>query len=112
MPTMEDVFEDIPELYPDTEDDSGDEEDKTDNAEAPDEIEEGDRIFMTKQSLSRPVPPPHNDFPKHLPKTPDLQNHSRNQYPRHFMTLRRSSPRSHLTNFQSANYGTMLLNLN
>jgi transposase InsO family protein len=47
MPTVEDVSEDIPELYPDTEDDSGDEEDDTDHAEAPDEIEEGDRVFMT-----------------------------------------------------------------
>jgi hypothetical protein len=47
MPTVEDVSEDIPELYLDTEDDSGDEEDETDNTEAPDEIEEGDRIFMT-----------------------------------------------------------------
>src|SRR5882762_7678214 len=47
MPTVEDVAEDIPELYPDTEDDFGDGEDETDNAEAPDEIEEGDRIFMT-----------------------------------------------------------------
>jgi hypothetical protein len=47
MYTVEDVSEDIPELYPDTEDDSGDEEDETDNTEALDEIEEGDRIFMT-----------------------------------------------------------------
>jgi len=45
MPTVEDVSEDIPELYPDTEDDSGDEEDDTDHAEAPDEIEEGDRVL-------------------------------------------------------------------
>jgi hypothetical protein len=44
---MEDVVEDIPELCLDTEDDSDDEEDETDNAEASDEIEEGDRIFMT-----------------------------------------------------------------
>jgi hypothetical protein len=44
---VEDVSEDIPELYPDTEDDSDDEEDQTDHAEALDEIEEGDRIFMT-----------------------------------------------------------------
>jgi hypothetical protein len=42
MPTVEDVTEDISELYPDTEDDSGNEEDETDNAEAPDKIEEGD----------------------------------------------------------------------
>jgi hypothetical protein len=112
MPTVEDVAEDMPELCPDTEDDSDDEEDETDNAEASDEIEEGDRIFMTKRSLSGPVPPPHSDFPKHLPKTPDLQNHSGNQYPRHSMILRTSSPRSHLTNFQSANHGTMLLNSN
>jgi hypothetical protein len=47
MPTVEDVSKDIPELYPDTEDDSSDEEDETDNAEAQGEIEEGDRIFMT-----------------------------------------------------------------
>ena len=39
---MEEVSENIPELYPDTQDDSDDEEDETDNAEAPDEIEEGD----------------------------------------------------------------------
>jgi hypothetical protein len=39
---MEDVSEDILELYPDTEDDSSGEEDETDNTEAPDEIEEGD----------------------------------------------------------------------
>jgi hypothetical protein len=44
---VEDVSEDIPELYPDTEDDSSDEEDETDHAEAPDEIEERDRVFMT-----------------------------------------------------------------
>jgi hypothetical protein len=42
MPTREDVSEDIPELYPDTEDDSGDEEDEVDNTEASGEIEEGD----------------------------------------------------------------------
>src|SRR6267154_5290019 len=47
MPMVEDVSEDIPELYSDTEDDSDDEEDEADNAEASDEIEEGDRIFMT-----------------------------------------------------------------
>jgi hypothetical protein len=47
MPTVEDVTEDILELYPDTEDDSGDEEDEMNNAEASDEIEEGDQIFMT-----------------------------------------------------------------
>jgi hypothetical protein len=47
MPTMEDITEDIPELYPNTEDDSGDEEDETNNVEASDEIEEGDQIFMT-----------------------------------------------------------------
>jgi hypothetical protein len=46
MPTVEDVSEDIPELYPDTENDSSDEEDGTDNAEALDEIEEGDQIFI------------------------------------------------------------------
>ena len=53
---MEDVSEDIPELYPDTEDDSGDDGDEMDNTEAPDEIEEGDRVFMTKRSSSGPVP--------------------------------------------------------
>jgi hypothetical protein len=47
MHIVEDVSEDISELYLDTEDDSSDEEDETDNTEAPDEIEEGDRIFMT-----------------------------------------------------------------
>jgi hypothetical protein len=47
MPTVEDVLEDILELYLDTEDDSGDEEDETDNTEALDEIEEGDQVFMT-----------------------------------------------------------------
>jgi len=47
MPTVEDVSEDIPELYLDTEDDSRDEEHELDNTETPDEIEEGDRIFMT-----------------------------------------------------------------
>jgi hypothetical protein len=47
MPTMEDVSKDISELYLDTEDDSGDEEDETNNTEAPGDIEEGDRIFMT-----------------------------------------------------------------
>jgi hypothetical protein len=40
MPTVEDVLEDILELYLDTEDDSGDEEDEMDHAEVPDEIEE------------------------------------------------------------------------
>jgi hypothetical protein len=47
MPTVEKVFEDTPELYPDTEDDGDDDGDDADNAEAPDEIEEGDRIIMT-----------------------------------------------------------------
>ena len=47
MPTVEEVFEDTPELYPDTEDDSNDNGDDSDNAEAPDEIDEGDRISMT-----------------------------------------------------------------
>src|SRR5882757_10175285 len=60
MPTVEDVSEDIPELYPDTEDDSGDEEDETDHAEVPDEIEEGDRVFMTERNLSGSVLPPHS----------------------------------------------------
>jgi hypothetical protein len=46
MPTVEDVTKDIPELYLDTEDDSNNEEDKTDSAETPDEIEEGDQIFI------------------------------------------------------------------
>jgi hypothetical protein len=32
MPTVEDIVEDIPELYLETEDDSSDEEDETDNA--------------------------------------------------------------------------------
>jgi len=84
MPTVEDVAEDIPELYPDTEDDFGDGEDETDNTEALDEIEEGDRIFMTtvydQAEFVQAVLPPHNDFPKHLPKTPDPQNHSGNLY--------------------------------
>jgi len=44
---VEDVSEDILELYPNTKDDSDNEEDEADNAEAPDEIEEGDWIFMT-----------------------------------------------------------------
>jgi hypothetical protein len=35
MPTVEEVSEDIPELYPDT-------EDEADSMESPDEIEEGD----------------------------------------------------------------------
>src|SRR5712664_1455056 len=35
MPTVEDVAEDILDLYPDTEDDSSDEEDEADNTEAP-----------------------------------------------------------------------------
>jgi hypothetical protein len=112
MPTMEDVSEDILELYPDTEDDSGDEENEKDNTEALDEIGEGDWIFMTKQSLSKSVLPPHNAFLKHSPRTLDLRNHSGNLYLRHFMTSRMSSPRSHLTNFQSTNHGTMLLNSN
>jgi hypothetical protein len=47
MPTVEDVLEDIPELYLDTEDDSSNEKDETDHTEAPDEIEEGDQVFMT-----------------------------------------------------------------
>jgi hypothetical protein len=47
MPTVEDVLEDILELYPDTEDDSGDKEDEMDHAEALDKIEEGDQVFMT-----------------------------------------------------------------
>jgi hypothetical protein len=72
MPTVEDVSDNIPELYLDTEDDSGDEEDKMDNTEAPNEIEEGDRIFMTKRSLFGPVLPLHSAFPKHFPRTPDL----------------------------------------
>jgi hypothetical protein len=42
MPNMEDISEDILELYLDTEDNSGDKEDKVDNTEALDEIEEGD----------------------------------------------------------------------
>jgi hypothetical protein len=112
MPTVEDVSEDIPELYSDTEDDSGDEEDETDHAEVPDEIEEGDWVFMTERNLSRPVLPPHSASLKHLPRTPDLQNHSRNLYPRHSMTLRMSSPRSHLMNFRTVNHGTMLSNSN
>ena len=112
MPTVEDVFEDILELYLDTEDDSGDDGDEMDNTEALDEIEEGDRVFMTERSSSRPVLPPHSASTKHLPRTPDLRNHFGNLYPRHSMTLGMSSPRSLLTNFQSTNHGTMLLNSN
>src|SRR5882762_4460275 len=67
---------------------------------------------MTERNLSRPVLPPHSASPKHLQKTPDLRNHSGSQYPRHSMTLRMSSPRSHLMNFWTVNHGTMLLNLN
>jgi hypothetical protein len=44
MPTVEEIPEDTPELYSDTEDDS---DDDSDDVEAPDEIEEGDWIFMT-----------------------------------------------------------------
>jgi hypothetical protein len=116
MPTVEEVSEDILELYPDTEDDSSDEEDETDHTEASDEIEEGDWIFMTtvhgQVVFVRASATPHNAFPKLLPRTLDLRNHSGNLYPRHSMTSRTSSPRSHLMNFWSANHGTMLLNSN
>lgn len=45
MHTVEEIFKNIPELYLDTEDDA--EDDAKDDTEVPEEIEEGDWIFMT-----------------------------------------------------------------
>jgi hypothetical protein len=47
MPTIEEIIEDTLEHYPDMEDDSDDSGDDADDTGAQDEIEDGDRIFMT-----------------------------------------------------------------